>query len=92
MGQAGAGCVLFALHANEGRAWSKSKKGCTWADVQQVSLAGLEVAQVSSQDTLPREFIKMRPVNRTKRLIGRNVPSSNKKWVLQHQNRKMSLI
>lgn len=46
MGQAGAGCVLFALHADEGRAWSKSKKGCTRANAQQVSLAGLEVAQV----------------------------------------------
>lgn len=44
LGQAGAGSVLFALHANEGKAWSKSKKGFTRANAQQVSLIGLEVA------------------------------------------------
>lgn len=42
--QAGAGSVLLALHAHKGRAWSKSKKWCTRAGTQQVSLSGLEVA------------------------------------------------
>lgn len=75
LGQAGAGSVLSAFRANEGRAWNQFKKGCTRAEAWQVSLTGLEVVLAE----LPRACCRdMGPVNRIERVKGEMYPTLTK--------------
>lgn len=75
LGQAGAGSVLSAFRANEGRAWNQFKKGCTRAEVEQGSPTDWRWHRLSSLEHTAERWAH----DQVGETHGRSVPYNNKK-------------